>query len=95
MSDTALPITRTFPACLDLLQGATHLMIYRLGQSRLAEMYLYEARRLRLPVIYDIERPPVFLRGLRRPYRQTAAGDAGPDLRRHLGSSASRPPTSR
>ncbi|MDJ1008512.1 MAG: hypothetical protein QNJ13_11875 [Paracoccaceae bacterium] len=45
------------PRCLDLLQSATHLMLYRLGHSHLSEMYLYEARRLRLPVIYDIDDP--------------------------------------
>lgn len=45
------------PRCLDILQKATHLMIYRLATSPVAEMYLYEARRLRLPVIYDIDDP--------------------------------------
>lgn len=45
------------PRALDLLQTATHLMLYRLGSSRLTEMYLYEARRLKLPVIYDIDDP--------------------------------------
>lgn len=45
------------PRCLDILQSATHLMLYRLGTSAVTEMYLYEARRLRLPVIYDIDDP--------------------------------------
>jgi len=69
------------PRCLDLLQGATHLMIYRLGQSRLAEMYLYEARRLRLPVIYDIDDPLFSFAA----YETYGNGAAMPDdLRRHL-----------
>lgn len=45
------------PRCLDILQGATHLMLYRLRQSSVVEMYLYEARRLRIPIIYDIDDP--------------------------------------
>lgn len=45
------------PRCIDILQSATHLMLYRLARSDLATMYLYEARRLRLPVLYDIDDP--------------------------------------
>jgi len=45
------------PRCTDMLQRATHLMLYRLQRSDLATMYLYEARRLRLPVLYDIDDP--------------------------------------
>ncbi len=45
------------PRCREILQGATHLMLYRLGRSDLATMYLYEARRLKLPVLYDIDDP--------------------------------------
>ena len=40
-----------------ILQQATHLMEYRLPQSPLTQMYRYEARRLRLPVLYDIDDP--------------------------------------
>mgnify|MGYP001057026227 CR=1 FL=1 len=40
-----------------LLQGATHLMLYRTQNSPLMDMYLYEARRLKLPVLYDIDDP--------------------------------------
>ncbi|NNK65852.1 MAG: glycosyltransferase [Rhodobacteraceae bacterium] len=45
------------PRACDLLNECTHLMLYRLGRSDLASMYLYEARRLRLPVVYDIDDP--------------------------------------
>ncbi|MEL7030491.1 MAG: glycosyltransferase, partial [Pseudomonadota bacterium] len=45
------------PRAINILQCATHLMLYRLGSSPLAEMYLYEARRLKIPVIYDIDDP--------------------------------------
>lgn len=69
------------PRCLDLLQGATHLMLYRLGRSSLAEMYLYEARRLKLPVIYDID-DPLFSVAAYETYGNCAA--LPDDLRRHL-----------
>jgi len=45
------------PRCREILQDATHLVLYRLGRSDLATMYLYEARRLKLPVLYDIDDP--------------------------------------
>ena len=45
------------PRCREILQQATHLMLYRLRRSDLVTMYLYEARRLRLPVLYDIDDP--------------------------------------
>ena len=45
------------PRCREILQGATHLMLYRLARSDLATMYMYEARRLKLPVLYDIDDP--------------------------------------
>lgn len=69
------------PRCLDLLQSATHLMIYRLGHSALVEMYLYEARRLRLPVIYDID-DPLFSVSAYETYGNKSA--MPPDLHRHL-----------
>lgn len=69
------------PRCLDILQSATHLMLYRLGSSHLAEMYLYEARRLRLPVIYDIDDPLFSFSA----YETYSNGDAiDPGLRRRL-----------
>lgn len=44
-------------AATGLLQEATHLMVYRLRSDPLFAMYLYEARRLQLPVLYDIDDP--------------------------------------
>lgn len=40
-----------------LLQEATHVMLYRLSNTPAATMLLYEARRLRLPVLYDLDDP--------------------------------------
>lgn len=45
------------PRCREILQSATHLMLYRLRRCDLTTMYLYEARRLKLPVLYDIDDP--------------------------------------
>lgn len=45
------------PRAMDVLQGATHLMVYRLDGSEATRALLYEARRLRLPVLYDIDDP--------------------------------------
>lgn len=45
------------PRATNIMQGATHLMLYRLARHDLVSMYLYEARRLRLPVLYDIDDP--------------------------------------
>ena len=45
------------PRCLDVLQDATHLFLYRIPAGDLATMYAYEARRLKLPVLYDIDDP--------------------------------------
>lgn len=45
------------PRCLDLMQEASHLVLYRLARSEAVTMYLYEARRLGLPVLYDIDDP--------------------------------------
>jgi len=42
---------------VELLQNATHLFEYRLEISLLTTMYRYEARRLGLPVLYDIDDP--------------------------------------
>lgn len=43
--------------CWDLLQDATHLMQYRLPHTPETQRYHYEARRLKLPVAYDIDDP--------------------------------------
>lgn len=45
------------PRCQDILQTATHLMFYRLQRHDLVTGYMYEARRLRLPILYDIDDP--------------------------------------
>ena len=69
------------PRCLNILQSATHLMLYRLGASALTEMYLYEARRLKLPVLYDIDDPLFSFPA----YETYSNGDAlDPGMRRAL-----------
>lgn len=45
------------PRASTILQDATHLACYRLRTHPVVSMYLYEARRLRLPVLYDIDDP--------------------------------------
>ena len=45
------------PRSVATLQNATHLMFYRTQNTELTAMYLYEARRLRLPVLYDLDDP--------------------------------------
>jgi len=45
------------PRSVSLLQDATHLMFYRTQNDALMALYLYEARRLKLPVLYDLDDP--------------------------------------
>ncbi len=45
------------PRATQIMQHATHLMEYRLQVSPTAEMLRYEARRLRLPILYDLDDP--------------------------------------
>lgn len=45
------------PRCVAILQDATHLICYRLPACADVSVYLYEARRLRLPILYDIDDP--------------------------------------
>lgn len=45
------------PRAVKILQQATHLIVYRTPNCPLLTMYLYEARRLKLPVLYDIDDP--------------------------------------
>ena len=40
-----------------LMSQATHLVEYRLQSNQLTEMLRYEARRLRVPILYDIDDP--------------------------------------
>lgn len=45
------------PRALRLLQRATHYCEYRLEDTPLTQMYRYEARRLGLPILFDIDDP--------------------------------------
>ncbi|MEL6806798.1 MAG: glycosyltransferase [Pseudomonadota bacterium] len=45
------------PRVTRLLSQATHVIEYRLPATPLTEMLRYEARRLRLPILYDIDDP--------------------------------------
>lgn len=45
------------PRSIDILQDATHVMLYRLASTPITSMLMYEARRLRLPILYDIDDP--------------------------------------
>ncbi|WP_299728147.1 glycosyltransferase [uncultured Tateyamaria sp.] len=45
------------PRVTRLLSQATHVTEYRLPSTPLTEMLRYEARRLRLPILYDIDDP--------------------------------------
>ncbi len=69
------------PRAISILQSATHLLLYRLRSSNLASMYLYEARRLRLPVIYDID-DPLFSVSAYETYGNMTAVDPG--LKHHF-----------
>lgn len=48
---------RDLPGAIDLLQTATHLVEYRLPGCAESEVLHYEARRLGLPILYDIDDP--------------------------------------
>lgn len=45
------------PAAVQAMQRATHLMEYRLPLHELCHQYRHEARRLGLPILYDIDDP--------------------------------------
>ena len=45
------------PRATRIMQSATHLMEYRLRTGAASEMLRYEARRLRLPILYDLDDP--------------------------------------
>lgn len=55
--DVAFAHYQDVPRCVAILQDATHLMEYRLQTLPVTAMYRYEARRLRLPVLYDLDDP--------------------------------------
>ena len=45
------------PRSTEILQDATHLLLYRLCTSPITSMLTYEARRLQLPILYDLDDP--------------------------------------
>ena len=73
------------PRCVNALQDATHLMEYRLQTNPLTAMYRYEARRLRLPVLYDLD-DPLFSVSAYETYENMKAVD--PALKAHFVSEA-------
>ena len=73
------------PRCTAILQSATHLMEYRLQTSAVTAMYRYEARRLRLPVLYDLD-DPLFSVSAYETYRNMQAVE--PELKEHFVSEA-------
>ncbi|WP_371223631.1 glycosyltransferase [Roseovarius sp. 2305UL8-3] len=75
------------PRCVRLLQEATHLCEYRLEATPLTQMYRYEARRLGLPVLYDID-DPLFSVSAYETYHNMAALEPG--LKAHFLSVAPR-----
>lgn len=73
------------PRCVRILQNATHLMEYRLQAMPITEMYRYEARRLGLPILWDID-DPLFSVSAYETYGNMAK--VAPDLKAHFVSEA-------
>ncbi len=73
------------PRATRIMQHATHLMEYRLQSCPSAEMIRYEARRLRLPVLYDLD-DPLFSVSAYETYRNMDALD--PKMKAHFVSEA-------
>lgn len=69
------------PRCAGILQDATHLMEYRLQTMPVTAMYRYEARRLRLPVLYDLD-DPLFSVSAYETYENMKAVE--PELKAHF-----------
>ena len=69
------------PRAIKLLQQATHLCEYRLEASPLTAMYRYEARRLGMPVLFDID-DPLFSVSAYETYHNMTALD--PALKAHF-----------
>lgn len=67
--------------CVSILQEATHLMEYRLQTMPVTAMYRYEARRLRLPVLYDLD-DPLFSVSAYETYENMKAVE--PELKAHF-----------
>lgn len=76
---------RDVPRCVAMLQDATHLMEYRLQAMPVTAMYRYEARRLRLGVLYDLD-DPLFSISAYETYGNMNAVEPG--LRAHFVSEA-------
>jgi glycosyltransferase involved in cell wall biosynthesis len=64
------------PRATRIMQHATHLMEYRLQTGAAADMIRYEARRLRLPILYDLD-DPLFSVSAYETYRNMEALDPG------------------
>lgn len=73
------------PRCISALQDATHVVLYRLQNMPIVSMYLYEARRLKLPVLYDID-DPLFSVSAYETYENMKAVE--PELKQHFISEA-------
>jgi glycosyltransferase involved in cell wall biosynthesis len=73
------------PRCVNALQDATHLFEYRLQNFPVVTMYRYEARRLRLPILYDLD-DPLFSISAYETYENMKAVE--PELKAHFLSEA-------
>lgn len=73
------------PRATRLLAQATHVVEYRLQSTPLTEMLRYEARRLRLPILYDLD-DPLFSVSAYETYGNMEALDPG--LKAHFLSEA-------
>ena len=73
------------PRATRIMQHATHLMEYRLQSGPAADMIRYEARRLRLPILYDLD-DPLFSVSAYETYRNMEALD--PSMKAHFLSEA-------
>lgn len=75
------------PRVMRLLSRATHVVEYRLPSTPMTEMLRYEVRRLRLPILYDID-DPLFSVSAYETYGNMAALD--PSMKRHFVSETSK-----
>ncbi|MDQ2090272.1 glycosyltransferase [Marimonas arenosa] len=75
------------PRSAHAMQDATHLFEYRLQTMPVTEMYRYEARRLKLPVLYDLD-DPLFSISAYETYENMKAIE--PELKAHFISEAPR-----
>lgn len=73
------------PRAARIMQHATHLMEYRLQTGPASDMLRYEARRLRLPILYDLD-DPLFSVSAYETYRNMEALEPG--MKAHFVSEA-------